>query len=94
MPTRSAVSFGLQELVYPACPETRGELFCGLSAALALVKRGVTVALLDAETFGSGASCQVRGGISHIPICEVKPAYAMVGTAEWWSSPKPFQMKV
>ena len=35
--------------------------FCGLSAALALAKRGVRVAVLEAETFGWGASCRNGG---------------------------------
>ena len=35
--------------------------FCGLSAARALGKRGVRVALLEAEHFGWGASCRNGG---------------------------------
>lgn len=35
--------------------------FCGLSAALTLAKRGVNVAVLEAETFGWGASCRNGG---------------------------------
>src|SRR5215472_1506699 len=35
--------------------------FCGLSAALALAKRGVIVAVLEAETFGWGASSRNGG---------------------------------
>jgi glycine/D-amino acid oxidase-like deaminating enzyme len=35
--------------------------FCGLSAARALAKRGVHVAVLEAETFGWGASCRNGG---------------------------------
>ena len=35
--------------------------FCGLSAALALAKRGVAVTVLEAETFGWGASCRNGG---------------------------------
>ena len=35
--------------------------FCGLSAALALAKRGVHVAVLEAETFGWGASSRNGG---------------------------------
>ena len=35
--------------------------FCGLSAARALAKRGVNTALLEAETFGWGASCRNGG---------------------------------
>jgi glycine/D-amino acid oxidase-like deaminating enzyme len=35
--------------------------FCGLSAALALAKRGVNTAVLEAETFGWGASCRNGG---------------------------------
>lgn len=35
--------------------------FCGLSAALALAKRGARVAVLEAETFGWGASCRNGG---------------------------------
>jgi glycine/D-amino acid oxidase-like deaminating enzyme len=35
--------------------------FCGLSAARALAKRGVNVAVLEAETFGWGASCRNGG---------------------------------
>src|SRR5262249_18683691 len=35
--------------------------FCGLSAARALGKRGVNTALLEAETFGWGASCRNGG---------------------------------
>jgi len=35
--------------------------FCGLSAALALAKRGVSVAVLEAETFGWGASSRNGG---------------------------------
>lgn len=35
--------------------------FCGLSAALALAKRGVRVAVLEAETFGWGASSRNGG---------------------------------
>ena len=35
--------------------------YCGLSAALALAKRGVSVAVLEAETFGWGASCRNGG---------------------------------
>src|SRR5215472_8574276 len=35
--------------------------FCGLSAARALAKRGVKVAVLEAETFGWGASCRNGG---------------------------------
>ena len=34
---------------------------CGLSAALALARRGVHVAVLEAETFGWGASCRNGG---------------------------------
>src|SRR5919109_1964836 len=35
--------------------------FCGLSAALTLAKRDVNVAVLEAETFGWGASCRNGG---------------------------------
>ena len=35
--------------------------FCGLSAALALAKRRVSVAVFEAETFGWGASCRNGG---------------------------------
>src|SRR5690348_5258311 len=35
--------------------------FCGLSAARSLAKRGVSVAVLEAETFGWGASCRNGG---------------------------------
>jgi glycine/D-amino acid oxidase-like deaminating enzyme len=35
--------------------------FCGLSAARVLAKRGVQVAVLEAETFGWGASCRNGG---------------------------------
>ncbi len=35
--------------------------FCGLSAARALAKRGASVAVLEAETFGWGASCRNGG---------------------------------
>ena len=35
--------------------------FCGLSAARALAKRGVNVAVLEGETFGWGASCRNGG---------------------------------
>src|SRR5215831_6366370 len=35
--------------------------FCGLSAARSLAKRGVNVAVLEAETFGWGASCRNGG---------------------------------
>src|SRR6266576_2013721 len=35
--------------------------FCGLSAARALAKRGVRAAVLEAETFGWGASCRNGG---------------------------------
>jgi len=35
--------------------------FCGLSAARALAKRGVNTAVLEAETFGWGASCRNGG---------------------------------
>jgi len=35
--------------------------FCGLSAARPLAKRGVNVAVLEAETFGWGASCRNGG---------------------------------
>jgi glycine/D-amino acid oxidase-like deaminating enzyme len=35
--------------------------FCGLSAARALAKHGVHVAVLEAETFGWGASCRNGG---------------------------------
>jgi glycine/D-amino acid oxidase-like deaminating enzyme len=35
--------------------------YCGLSASLALAKRGVSVAVLEAETFGWGASCRNGG---------------------------------
>src|SRR5689334_22405772 len=35
--------------------------FCGLSAALALAKRGGNVAVLEAETLGWGASCRNGG---------------------------------
>ena len=35
--------------------------FCGLSAARALAKRGVNVAVCEAETFGWGASCRNGG---------------------------------
>jgi glycine/D-amino acid oxidase-like deaminating enzyme len=38
-----------------------GAGFCGLSAALYLAKRGVRVAVLEAETFGWGASCRNGG---------------------------------
>ncbi len=38
-----------------------GAGFCGLSAALALAKRGVRVAVLEAETPGWGASCRNGG---------------------------------
>ena len=37
--------------------------FCGLSAARALAKRGVKVTVLEAETFGWGASCR-NGGMA------------------------------
>jgi glycine/D-amino acid oxidase-like deaminating enzyme len=35
--------------------------YCGLSASLALAKRGVSAAVLEAETFGWGASCRNGG---------------------------------
>src|SRR6516164_10981728 len=35
--------------------------FCGLSAARSLAKRGVKAAVLEAETFGWGASCRNGG---------------------------------
>jgi len=38
-----------------------GAGFCGLSAARALAKRGVPVAVLEAETLGWGASCRNGG---------------------------------
>ena len=38
-----------------------GAGFCGLSAARALAKRGVRVAVLEAETLGWGASCRNGG---------------------------------
>jgi len=38
-----------------------GAGFCGLSAGLALAKRGVRVAVLEAETLGWGASCRNGG---------------------------------
>ena len=38
-----------------------GAGFCGLSAARALAKRGVNVAVLEAETFGWGASSRNGG---------------------------------
>ncbi len=38
-----------------------GAGFCGLSAARVLAKRGVRVAVLEAETFGWGASCRNGG---------------------------------
>jgi glycine/D-amino acid oxidase-like deaminating enzyme len=38
-----------------------GSGFCGLSAARALAKRGVRVAVLEAETLGWGASCRNGG---------------------------------
>jgi glycine/D-amino acid oxidase-like deaminating enzyme len=38
-----------------------GAGFCGLSAALTLAKRGVSVAVLEAETFGWGASSRNGG---------------------------------
>ena len=38
-----------------------GAGFCGLSAARALAKRGVSVAVLEAETLGWGASCRNGG---------------------------------
>lgn len=38
-----------------------GAGFCGLSAAYALAKRGVRVAVLEAETLGWGASCRNGG---------------------------------
>ena len=38
-----------------------GAGFCGLSAALHLAKRGVRVAVLEAEAFGWGASCRNGG---------------------------------
>jgi len=38
-----------------------GAGFCGLSAALALANRGARVAVLEAETFGWGASCRNGG---------------------------------
>src|ERR1700740_2958494 len=38
-----------------------GAGFCGLSAARVLAKRGVRVAVLEAETLGWGASCRNGG---------------------------------
>src|SRR3989440_13082951 len=38
-----------------------GAGYCGLSAARALAKRGVSVAVLEAETFGWGASSRNGG---------------------------------
>jgi glycine/D-amino acid oxidase-like deaminating enzyme len=38
-----------------------GAGFCGLSAARALAKRGINVAVLEAETLGWGASCRNGG---------------------------------
>src|SRR6202142_3203176 len=38
-----------------------GAGFCGLSAARALAKRGISVAVLEAETVGWGASCRNGG---------------------------------
>jgi len=40
-----------------------GAGFCGLSAAHTLAKRGVNVAVLEAETFGWGASSR-NGGMA------------------------------
>jgi len=65
-------NYWLETLTMPPAPSARGLSenidvavvgggFCGLSAALALAKRGVNVAVLEAETFGWGASCRNGG---------------------------------
>jgi glycine/D-amino acid oxidase-like deaminating enzyme len=51
----------LAELPNGADVAVVGGGFTGLSAARALAKRGVTVALFEAETFGWGASCRNGG---------------------------------
>ena len=50
-----------QELPENADVAIVGGGFCGLSAARALAKRGVRAAVLEAETFGWGASCRNGG---------------------------------
>ena len=70
--TAQEKNFWLQTVAMPAhgsgeaLPETAdvaviGAGFCGLSAARALAKRGVRVVVLEAETFGWGASCRNGG---------------------------------
>ena len=65
-------NFWLETINTPPVPSARdlpvnidvaivGGGFCGLSAALALARRGVSVAVLEAETFGWGASCRNGG---------------------------------
>ena len=44
--------------------------FCGLSAARALAKRGVRAAVLEAETFGWGASCRNGGMVLSAALIE------------------------
>jgi glycine/D-amino acid oxidase-like deaminating enzyme len=65
-------NYWLETVVEPAMGSTEafpeqadvaviGAGFCGLSAALALAKRGLRVVVLEAETLGWGASCRNGG---------------------------------
>jgi glycine/D-amino acid oxidase-like deaminating enzyme len=54
--------------------------FCGLAASLALAKRGVNVAALEAETFGWGASCRNGGMVLtglKLPVAKLISRYGL-----------------
>ena len=63
--------------------------FCGLSAALALAKRGVRVAVLEAETFGWGASCRNGGMVltgMKLPVPTLTKRYGREATRQMYSA--------
>jgi glycine/D-amino acid oxidase-like deaminating enzyme len=63
--------------------------FCGLSAARALAKRGVNVAVLEAETFGWGASCRNGGMVltgMKLPVPTLMKRYGRGAVREMYAA--------
>jgi len=63
--------------------------FCGLSAARSLAKRGLQVAVLEAETFGWGASCRNGGMVltgMKLPVLTLIKRYGLATVRKMYAA--------